>query len=155
MVLSTHPHPRRMSQRSASRQPLKITINPFLSVCKMTSVLHPLVYFNVWVFSREVLVTPPPPAPSHLLGVHGALGPLGRVGVEPEDGLVAHGTHAADLQPLQQAPERTATESNCCWTESRDAIPESIFVPEGIFVHWLIMRCKTTLMWKSKICVRS
>lgn len=46
------------------------------------------------------------PAASHLLGVHRSLGALRGVGVEPQDGLVAHGTHAADLQPLEQAPGR-------------------------------------------------
>lgn len=50
------------------------------------------------------------PATSHLLGVHGTLGALRGVGVQPQDGLVAHGTHAADLQPFEQAPERKRTE---------------------------------------------
>lgn len=45
-----------------------------------------------------------PVGPSHLLWVLGPLSSLCGVWVEPEDGLVTHGAHAADLQPLQQAP---------------------------------------------------
>lgn len=44
-------------------------------------------------------------ARSHLLRVHRALGTLGSIRVESEDGFVTHGTHAADLQPLKQAPD--------------------------------------------------
>ena len=42
---------------------------------------------------------------SNLFWVHGALGTLGGVGVKPQDGFVTHGTHAADLKPLKQAPD--------------------------------------------------
>ena len=42
-----------------------------------------------------------------LLGVQGPLGPRRGVRLQAEDGLVAHRTHAADLQPLQQAPAGT------------------------------------------------
>lgn len=58
--------------------------------------------FNVCVFCKGSLFSCFP-APSHLLGVHGALGALWGVCVEPEDGFVAHRAHTADLQPLEQA----------------------------------------------------
>lgn len=29
--------------------------------------------------------------------------------MEPEDGFVTHGAHAADFQPFKQAPDRTQT----------------------------------------------
>lgn len=45
------------------------------------------------------------PVASHLLWVHQTLGTLGSVCVESKDRFVAHGTHAADFQPLKQAPD--------------------------------------------------
>lgn len=62
--------------------------------------------FNVGVFWEGERVFLFPSIVSHLLWIHGTLGALRGVGVEPQDGLVAHGAHAANLQPLEQAPGR-------------------------------------------------
>lgn len=71
-----------------------------------SSLVYLMCVFSVWG-----LGFPLSPAPSHLLRVHWALGALGSICVKPEDGLVAHGAHAADLQPLKQAPDGTETVS--------------------------------------------
>lgn len=97
---------RHIAHRSAAGRPLGIIIN---ISCEM-SLRWPLSIipsvFNVCVFCKGSPVSSCP-APSHLLWIHWPLGTLGSVCVEPEDGFVTHGAHAADLQPLKQAPDRT------------------------------------------------
>lgn len=115
--------PRHIAQRSAEGQSLGI-FSTLLVRCLKDDCCSSSFAWLMCVFCKEIF---PLSVLSHFLGVHWTLSTLGCIIVEPEDGLVTHWAHAADLQPLQQA-----LLVKCMWTGTHS---QFISGPEFLQAH--------------------